>query len=214
MNSNTSTTVIAVRHGETLWNRENRMQGQLDSPLTDKGIKQALAMAEALNGDTISALYTSDLPRAIQTARIIAERLGLNIHTDKRLRERNLGILEGLTLDDIQQQHPKIYESYTSHDPDYIIPHGESTRQRFERGIRCVEELAARHPGEKILIITHGGILNSFFRKTLEMPMASPRHFTIFNAALNSFTIIGTTWKLNTWGDIHHLNELEVLDDY
>jgi probable phosphoglycerate mutase len=201
-----ATTVIAVRHGETEWNRIGRHQGHLDSPLTQRGTQQARAMAEALSGMAIQAVYSSDLGRARQTAEIIAARLPSRVHYDERLRERNYGILEGLTLSEFR-------EKYASGDPEYKVPEGESLRQKYLRNVECVEDLARTHAGTALLVVAHGGVLDSFFRKAVQLPLEIHRSFSVFNGAVNVFSVAGSVWRLETWGDVSHLRAMPTLDD-
>lgn len=213
MNAPSEVNLTVIRHGETVWNLQGKQQGHLNSDLSDLGIKQARAVAEALAQERFDAFYSSDLGRALQTAQIINEKFKLEITTDSRLRERHLGILQGLTQAQFQQKYPQVYAQLVV-DSDYVIPEGESIRQRHERCIACADELARRHPGCCILIVAHGGILDSFFRHTLGLALNVPRKFSIFNASLNTFTITNGTWRLDSWGDIHHLREIGTMDDW
>lgn len=206
--------LVAIRHGETVWNTQGLQQGQLNSDLTDLGRAQAKALAGRLGGEPFDGLYSSDLGRALETARIIAERVGLDVETDPRLRERDLGILQGISLRQFEQEHPHEYARFRSGDPDYVIPTGESARQRHERCVACATELAARHPGQRILIVTHGGILDSFFRHALQLPLTVPRRFSLFNASINSFTVTNGHWRLKSWGDVEHLKGIGTMDDW
>jgi 2,3-bisphosphoglycerate-dependent phosphoglycerate mutase len=205
--------VYAVRHGETEWNSMERQQGHLDSPLTENGIRQAYLLAKGLAKKHIDILYSSDLGRALRTAEIIADSLLLDIHTDARLRERHLGILQGLTRKDFEERYPEDSALFDSRDPDYVLPGGESLRQCFHRCVECVEEIAMKNPGRNILIVGHGGVLRSFFHKATDSSLAGPRRFSLFNASINSFRLINGQWRLDTWGEIAHLEDDPALDD-
>lgn len=206
------TTIIAVRHGETEWNRVGRQQGHLDSPLTPLGKQQALSMADALSGRSVQLIYSSDLGRAQETATIIAKRMNLQVRTDARLRERNLGILEGQTMSQFREKHPSEAASLASGDPDFALPGGESVRQVFVRNVGCVEEIARKHAGNTVLIVAHGGVLNSIFRKAVQLLLETRRSFSLFNAAVNVFTVADSGWRLETWGDVSHLRSIPTLD--
>jgi len=206
--------LVAIRHGETLWNTQGLQQGQLNSNLTDLGRAQARALADRLSGEQFDGLYSSDLGRALETARLIADRVGLDVVTVPRLRERNLGILQGISLRQFEQERPQEYARFRSGDPDYVIPSGESARQRHERCVACATELAGRHAGRRILIVTHGGILDSFFRHALELPLTVPKRFSLFNASFNSFTVTDGQWRLRSWGHVEHLEGLGTMDDW
>ncbi len=200
------THVIVVRHGETKWNTERRFQGHLDSPLTQKGLSQAQALTRRLTNQRFSALYSSDLGRAYQTAQIISAATGRGVVSDAKLRERNLGIFQGLRSEEIKTAYPEEYEIYRSRDPDHVIPGGESLRHQVERNIGCFEELARKHVGESIVVVTHGGVLSGLFRHTLSIPLQAPRRFEFMNSSLNVFAYGEGYWSLRTWGDISHLD--------
>ncbi len=200
------THVIVVRHGETMWNTEGRWQGHLDCPLTPRGLTQAQALARRLMNQRFNALYSSDLGRAYHTAQIISAATGHGVVSDARLRERNLGIFQGLRSEEIKTAYPEEYELYRSRDPDHMIPGGESLRQQVERNISCLEELAQNHSGESIVVVTHGGVLSGLFRHTLSIPLQAPRRFEFMNSSLNVFAYGGGYWTLRTWGDVSHLD--------
>ncbi|MBI2359959.1 MAG: histidine phosphatase family protein [Deltaproteobacteria bacterium] len=205
--------IIVVRHGETTWNLEGRRQGHLDSPLTARGIAQAESLARRLKKFTFKALYSSDLGRACRTAEIIANTTGHKVTVDERLRERNLGIFQGLHTEEIRQAHPEAYRLHTTLGPDYVIPSGESMRQQVERNIRCLEEIAQKHLGETIVVVTHVGVLSGLFRHTLSIPFQAPRRFEFRNASINIFTYQNQGfWVLQTWGDTGHLDAPELGD--
>jgi probable phosphoglycerate mutase len=208
-----TTVVFVVRHGETEWNLTGRQQGHLDSPLTKRGIQQAHALAQELVGRGIERIFSSDSGRAFTTADIIRARLGLPVRIDARLRERHLGTLQGLTKAEWRQRYPEEWRAFNSGDPDYCFPGGESARQRYERTVGCVGLLAAKHSGHTILIVSHGGVLNGLFHKAIGIPLSNPRRFSLFNAAINSFTVCGASWWLDTWGETSHLRGMETCDD-
>jgi probable phosphoglycerate mutase len=142
------TQVIIVRHGQTQWNIRKIRQGHLDSELTDRGLAQAQALANRLARENFSALYSSDLGRAVHTARMIAAVTGHEIVTDARLRERHLGLFQGLSGDEIKLNHPEEYHLHRTMGPEYVIPGGESVRQQVARNVAFLDELALKHSGE------------------------------------------------------------------
>lgn len=208
------TQVIVVRHGQTEWNVRGRMQGHLDSPLTEIGIAQSQALAERLSKHRFTTLYSSDLGRACQTAQMVANKTGHSIIVDPRLRERKLGVFQSLTLAEIQKEHSEEYNAYQRNNPDYAMPQGESVRQRSREAIACFEELAQKHAGEAVVVITHGGVLHSLLRHALLLPLEIPRRFRLFNASLNIFSHAAGVWTLETWGDVSHLRGIGTQDDY
>ncbi len=208
-----STILYVVRHGETEWNRIEKQQGHLNSPLTERGIEQAVALSEGLSERGIELIYSSDLGRAFHTAKTIAEFLGLSIQTDPRLRERHLGLMQGLTKHEFRSRYGQDWLQFESGDPEYILPDGESASQRYQRSVACAEDLSQKHRGQTILLVTHGGVLDGFFRKSVGIPLAAPRTFSLFNAAINRFSIADTIWHLDTWADLAHLKNTVTLDD-
>ena len=199
------TQVIIVRHGETLWNIKGIRQGHLDSPLTESGKAQAKALGARLKREKFSALYSSDLGRAVETAQRITALTGHEIVTDLKLRERHLGIFQGLTADEMKQRYPEEYRLNRSLSPNYVIPGGESIVQQVARNIAYLNEIAEKHRGETIVVVTHGGVLSGLFRHTFSIPFGAPRRFEFVNAGLNTFVYQGGDWFLQTWGDVSHL---------
>ena len=199
------TQVIIVRHGETEWNLKGIRQGHFDSRLTTKGMAQAKALGARLGREKFTSLYSSDLGRAVETAQAIANVTGHAIVTDARLRERHLGIFQGLNGDEISAKHPKERRLMRSEGPGYVIPGGESMVQQVERNVGCLNELAAKHQGEQIVAVTHGGVVSGFFRYTLEISLEAPRRFEFVNAGINVFAHDDGNWMLLTWGDVSHL---------
>ena len=207
-----ATHFIVVRHGETHWNTEGRRQGHLDSSLTEKGRAQAEALSERFTADSCTAIYSSDLGRAFDTATIIAKKTGHEVIADERLRERNLGIFQGLDGDEIRARYPREYEEHRNGGADHAVPSGESFRAQTKRNLLCLEELAGRHAGEIIMVVAHGGVLSALFRHTLAIPLDAPRRFSFKNASINVFKFQDGVWGLETWGDVTHLQQLGALD--
>ena len=199
------TQVIIVRHGETEWNLKGIRQGHLDSRLTTKGMAQAKALGARLGREKFTSLYSSDLGRAVETAQAIANVTGHAIVTDERLRERHLGIFQGLNGDEISAKYAEERRLMRTKGPGYVIPGGESMVQQVERNIACLNELAAKHQGEQVVVVTHGGVVSGFFRHTLEISLEAPRRFEFVNAGINIFAHEDGNWMLLTWGDVSHL---------
>ena len=199
------TQLILIRHGETLWNTERRMQGQQDSPLTTRGQWQAQQLGVRMRELPFAALYSSDLPRAALTAEQIAQVTGHAIVTDQRLRERHFGVFEGLTQQEMESREPEAYVRFMSRDPQYAVPGGESPAGFFSRCRAALEDLAARHAGETIAIVTHGLVLDSAYRAATGLALEAQRPVPLVNASLNWFTFDGTRWSAERWGDADHL---------
>jgi len=210
-----ATHLTVVRHGETVWNATGRQQGHLDGKLNERGIAQARAIADALAREApFHALYSSDLGRSMETAAILAQRLGLEVRPDPRLRERHLGILQGMTKAQFAERFPEASAGLESGDPDYVLPGGESARQRCDRTVACAEDLARRHPGERLLLVGHGGVLDGYYRRATGFPLDAPRAFALLNASINRFTVDGDAWRLDAWCQVSHLDALGSLDDW
>lgn len=206
------TTILALRHGETRWNVEERFQGHGDSPLTDTGRRQVAALARRLKTMTFDRLVSSDLGRARASAEIIAAATGHALETETRLRERHYGVLEGLGITQIKAEHAAILARFNADDPDYVIPEGESHRMVYQRHIAWVEELLAEHPGRTVAIVIHGGVLDSLFRFAARLPLSQPRCYVTTNASLNIFShgrFYGTDrWVIQKWGDTGHMADI------
>lgn len=214
MSDSPAAELIVVRHGETVWNADGRQQGHLDSPLSPLGERQARAIAERLADEELDALYSSDLGRAYHTAEHIAAKIGHPIVTDQRLRERNLGIFQTLTVKQVEERYPDEYARFNGGDIDYAIPEGESVRQRNDRIVAAAEDIAAGHPDQRVVIVAHGGVLRSLFHLALGIPLSESRRYKLFNASLNSFFARDGKWTLGTWGDVSHLHGMGTMDDW
>lgn len=206
------TRLLAIRHGETEWNSEQRFQGHLNSVLNREGLAQAAALGERLARERFDLLISSDLGRALQTAGAVAQRTGHDIVVDARLRERNMGIFQGLTPQEVRAHYPDDYARHSANDPDYVIPGGESMRQLFERSVACFADLAERHAGMTLAVVTHGGVLAMLYRHATAMPLEAPRNFPLHNTGVSRFRRLPGAWELQHWGDISHLEG--ALDDY
>jgi 2,3-bisphosphoglycerate-dependent phosphoglycerate mutase len=209
--------VILVRHGETQWNIEGRIQGHLDSPLTPSGMRQADAVGKALADVPIAALYASDLGRALHTAEAIGTYIGQAPVPDIRLRERHLGIFQGHTESEIVAQHPAEWAQFRTRDPAYRIPGGETSLDRVHRAMSFLEEIRLRHAGEVVAAVTHGGILDGIFRTVAGVPLDAPRHFKLWNAAVNVISHGANPafagWIVELWGYTGSVVPEEVQDD-
>jgi len=200
-----------VRHGETAWNAEGRVQGQLDVPLSAVGLAQARCVAAALAERRFSALYSSDLQRVRQTAQPAAEKLGLEVRIDARLRERHYGVFQGLTYVQARESLPADYARFKAKDPQYAFGSGESLSDFFARALQCIGEIAARHDGEEVLVFTHGGVLEMAYRHATGCGLSTPRRCELPNAALNWIEVGEREWIVLGWADCGHL--AAALDD-
>ena len=199
--------IIMVRHGETIWNTEKRIQGNANTPLTDAGIQQAEKTGKRLNIESIDEIYSSDLGRAVQTAEIINKHLKLNIEFIKGLRERNYGILEGVSFSELHKKYPDIEEKLYSHNPEYKIPNGESFNIFADRIYNCINHIVESTNSRTILMVIHGGVIECFFYKVIGLPLNIRRKFSLFNSSINKFSNIDGRWTLDSWGITDHLGD-------
>lgn len=203
------TRLVLVRHGQTAWNAEHRVQGQFDVPLDETGRRQAEAVAAALARERFAAIWSSDLARARQTAAPAAAVLGLEVRLDPDLRERHYGIFETLTYAEARQRYPEDYARFERREPDYDFRTGESLRAFYERAVACVHRIAAAHAGDAVLVFTHGGVLDKLYRFVTGTPLSAPREFAIPNCGINR--LVADPWRILVWADIAHLER--TLDD-
>jgi 2,3-bisphosphoglycerate-dependent phosphoglycerate mutase len=203
-----STRIIAVRHGQTAWNVDTRIQGQLDIGLNERGRWQAQRVAAALRDEPIAALYTSDLARAHQTAQPLAELIGLPLRPDTGLRERGFGAFEGKTFAQIEAEHPDDARRWRERDVHFRLGgHGESLTVFFERTVSTFKRLATAHPGEQIAVFAHGGVMDMLYRAASNIPLTAPRTWQLSNTAINRALFNGRGFSLVGWGDVQHLQE-------
>ena len=203
--TNSPTRICLVRHGETEWNAERRIQGQIDIGLNETGHRQARAAGRWLKTAGIVALYSSDLKRAWTTARAIGTEIGLVPTALPEMRERRYGVFEGLTYDEAKRNHPDGYAAFEGRNADYDFEHGESLQTMFYRVTGKLKELAARHAGETIAVVLHGGVLDIVNRFVRGNPLEMPRDFLIPNAGINWVSTADGVWHLETWGETEHL---------
>ena len=211
-----TTTIVLIRHGETAWNAERRLQGHLDIALNAEGLRQAEALAGALAGEHFDAIVASDLQRAHQTAQALARRRGMPVHSDPGLRERCYGGFEGLLYADIEQRYPVEFSAWQARDIDGAMPPGirlaETFRQFYQRCVHAITRLAQQHQGQSLALVAHGGVLECAYRAALGLSLTTPRDFAVMNASINRFSMTGGKLTLCSWGDVAHLQR-GVLDE-
>ncbi len=209
-----ATRIIAVRHGETDWNASGRIQGHTDIALNHQGRWQAQQAAKSLVADeVISAVYSSDLVRAHDTASAIAEVFGLDVVSDKRLRERGFGNYEGRTFDDLERQWPADTARWRARDPSWAPPGGESLLVLGKRIREVTDLLARRHPGEQIVLVAHGGVLDMLYRFATRQDVATQRSWALGNASINRLLWNPEGMSVVGWSDTRHLDKLGWRDE-
>ena len=206
------TKLLLIRHGETAWNAEHRIQGQLDIPLSPLGMLQSARLAESLASEPIEAVYSSRQSRAWLTAAPVAARLGLQVVAEPRIRERSFGIFEGLTLDEIAARYPAEFIKWRERDPAWRPEGGESGQQLIDRVMSAVTEISARHKNQTVVLVSHGGVLDVVYRAARLLQWHAPREHQMLNAAVNRLTVLASepapiSLSIDLWGDIAHLQE-------
>lgn len=209
------TRLLAVRHGETAWNADGRLQGHLDIPLNAQGLWQATRTGAALADETIGAIYASDLQRAWQTAQAIAQAQAqpLIVQADERLRERAFGDFQGRLFSEIEAERPEDARRWRQRDPDFAPPGGESLTRFRDRVVTAAAELAARHPGMLVLLVAHGGVMDLLYRAATSQELQAPRTWELRNAAINRLLWTPQGFSLVGWNDSAHLQQTEALDE-
>ena len=206
------TRIVAVRHGETVWNAEMRMQGQLDTLLSARGQRQARRTATALADEGIEAIVSSDLVRASATAAALADVIGVPVTTDTGLRERSFGIFQGWTYAEIDARWPDAAARWRRHDPAFAPKGGESLVEFDARAVAAMTRIAAAARGCTIAVVTHGGVLDCLYRAATGLALDAPRSWQLGNAAINRVLFTGERFTLVGWSDTSHLED-GTLDD-
>lgn len=204
MNART-TRLCIVRHGETDWNAQQRIQGQIDISLNRSGRAQAVAVSSALAGARFDGIYSSDLARAWQTALPIADTLGLPVKAATALRERHYGRMQGLTREEARVRFPALHAAYIARQPDYDLDGGETLSGFAVRVADVLRALVDAHRGQTLLLVAHGGVLDITYRLATGRGLDTPRDFPVPNAALNWLEYRDAAWHVVSWGEGAHL---------
>jgi broad specificity phosphatase PhoE len=203
------TRFILVRHGQTEWNRFERFRGRVDIDLDDTGLKQAEAAAEKIARLEVKAIYSSPLKRAMTTAQLIAHPLGLEVQPLEGINDMDFGQWHGLSISEVREQYPELFALWRLHPERLEIPEGETLEQVRNRVAACIDELAAKHDGEIVALVSHRvvckvllchllGLDNSHFWQIAQDATA----INIFEVSLSGFTV----WRIN---DTCHLRDLK-----
>lgn len=203
------TRLLLVRHGETAWNAGTRIQGLTDIPLNPRGRAQAQRLAQALADETLHHVITSDLQRAHDTGAPLARATGAALRQDAGLRERAFGIFEGLTFEEIEQQHPEGAQRWRRRDPDFAPEGGETLQAFYDRSVAAAHRLAAAHAGQAIALVAHGGVLDCLYRAATRLPLQAPRTWQVPNASINRLLWTPDGFTLVGWNDDAHLQALD-----
>jgi broad specificity phosphatase PhoE len=207
-----TTHVVIIRHGQSQGNAEGRFGGHTDTPLSPRGRRQAEATATALASEKFSAIYSSDLPRAIETASPLAKLTGVPLITTEALRERSVGVMEGLTFEEAAEQHPEQYQALLRRDFDHVLLGGESYRQTLDRASRQLDEAIEQHKGERIAFFAHTGticILILHLMGALDAPDLKPVWIATANCGIARFDLRDDDFvRVLTINDTRHLVEI------
>lgn len=203
-----ATRIIAIRHGETSWNVDARIQGHLDIPLNDTGLWQAQRAGAALADETLDAIYSSDLQRALVTAQAIGQTTGCAVQPDTGLRERCFGRFEGRTFKEMEAEQPEQALRWRKRDLDFVPDGGgESLHMLRSRIQHTVDRLAAAHLGGHIVLVAHGGVMDVLYRLATGQDLQAPRTWALGNAAINRLLWTPDGLTLVGWGDVAHLQD-------
>jgi probable phosphoglycerate mutase len=208
------TEIWLIRHGETEWNVQHRFQGHSDSPLTASGRLQVEAVGERMRHESFDHFYSSDLLRTRETAEAIVRTTGKSFETDVRIREKHLGIFEGMTVPEIKERYLDIYIDFKTQGARYVIPEGESTQQLQERAVAFMDEMHERHPGARVVCVTHGGTIRALMKHTLGLSLDTPTRFTIGNTSVHQLVRREQFWVVQRMSDTEHLRRLEAEDAF
>ena len=198
------TEIILIRHGETEWNSQQRMQGHSNSDLSSVGQAQIKALGQWMKNVPFDIIYSSDSLRAKQTAEAITQFSGHELKIDLRLREKNLGVFEGLTSEEARERHPEVFRLFKTAGSKYVIHEGESTQQLQDRALEIVDEIRIKHPEERVLLVTHGGFIRVVMKHSLGLSLETPTRFLIRNTGV--FRLVWEDkWIVSQMGGVSHL---------
>ena len=198
--------LLLIRHGETDWNNEGRIQGHTDTPLNPRGIQQAGRLAARLASEEIDAVYTSPLARARVTAELIAQKHCLTAIPDDRLKEKFLGDFEGMTGGDLEKQYPEIFHAWHASEVHFPLPGEETPTALQERVQAFLDRVRAEHPdGAQVAVVSHGGTLSMFLATLIGLDIQRRFPFWFDNASVSHIDLSGTRFRLRLLNDTCHL---------
>ena len=204
--------MILVRHGQSTWNREHRIQGQLDPPLSDEGRRQAEQLARRLAGRRLAGFYVSDLKRAFETAEAIEPLVDLKPDPTPGLREIYLGEWEGLRTEEIAERFPDAWARW-SEKPDWdLVPGGEGAARFETRVIATLEEILERHAHGDVLLVTHGGVIEVALHRVIGRPSKGLFPFKIQNASISVVEVRDGRMIIAGSNDVAHLEQALVTE--
>jgi broad specificity phosphatase PhoE len=197
-----------VRHGETNHNRNSLALGRADVPLNDRGISQAARLGDALAAEPISAIYSSPLARALQTAEAVAWRRGARVQIRPGLIEMDIGETDGLTFPEVRERFPGLLETWITDDgPRQPMPGGERLVDVQKRAWDCVQSLATLHANDTICAVTHNFVILSVLTTALGVDLAGFRRLRHGVAAISVLDVGPARVRVRRMNDTCHLRE-------
>ena len=198
------TRLLFIRHAQTEWNIQRRFQGHGDSPITEEGQEQLQRLKSRLAGLEFDVVYSSDLRRTMETSKMLS---GKQRVEEPRLRERGVGILEGLNLEQIMAEHAEAFRAFRSGDKDHQIEGGESLQIALNRAWTFLEEMPEKHPGAELAVVSHAGLIRLICKQILGLALDAPSFFQIPNTSLTQlvFSPKDRSWSLECLADTTHL---------
>ena len=198
------TRLLLIRHAQTEWNIQRRFQGHGDSPITEEGQEQLQRLKSRLAGLEFDVVYSSDLRRTIETSQMLS---GKQRVEEPRLRERGVGILEGLNLEQIMAEHAEEFRAFRSGDKDHQIEGGESLQIALNRAWTFLGEMPEKHPGAELAAVSHAGLIRLICKQILGLALDAPNFFQIPNTSLTQlvFSPKDRSWSLECLADTTHL---------
>lgn len=203
------TEILLIRHGETDWNVEKRLQGHHDVALNAEGARQAAALGRVLRDEALDAIYSSDLQRARDTAQAIAAARGMTVQIDPGLRERCFGAFEGLIHSEISERYPADFHAWKQRDLDARYTAGErqaeTLREFAARALASLRRLAGIEGHRRIAVVSHGGVLDTLYRHAHGLGYEHARNFDVLNGSINRLKWDGDQFHVLHWADVTHL---------
>ena len=201
------TRLLLIRHAQTEWNIQRRFQGHGDSPITEEGQEQLQRLKSRLAGVEFDVVYSSDLGRTMETSQMLS---GKQMVEEPRLRERGVGILEGLNLEQIMADHAEAFRAFRSGDKDHQIEGGESLQNALNRAWTFLEEMPEKHPGAELAAVSHAGLIRLICKQILGLALDAPNFFQIPNTSLTQliFSPKDRRWSLECLADTTHLQSV------
>jgi probable phosphoglycerate mutase len=200
------TELIVIRHGQTDWNLEPRFQGQVDVPLNAVGRDQARRLADLLAAERPAVLLSSDLKRTRETAAPLARAWGLDAECDPAWREQAFGLFDGHDFGTLQREHPALWARWIEFRADFALPGGGESTQAFDaRVAAALAALAERHPQRKVVLVTHGGVLDMLWRRARAESLDGPRRVDTPNTGINRLRLSGAEIQIEAWAQTPHL---------